>query len=631
MAIYHYHRRIGKRGDGKNAVFAVAYIRGEKRTCPRTNVTNDFTKKEDIVYTNTFIPEDSPLWASQLRHAKITDSKGNKHEEPNGKSFSVYAWNQIELLERRVDSQLYFHDDVALPNALNKEQAIELVHDFVKTYLAKDGIFCDTAIHWDEGNHHFHMVMPLRALTDDGFSKKIRFTKAQLTEEVKRIREAWAIISNRKLETLSIDERIDHRSYKERGINLKPSIKMGKFNHLSHGDVVLRKRNENELIRESNAKVVRNNPEILSEKILQERPSFDSRAISDEISRYALLQQEALEVNESFAREEMLDEDFEKILGHLSDNTGIINERALKRAILENTSSDTEFDRIYNKIITHKEIYSLGLGEDGRQHYVSKKAFDLEKELLTATHQLSKEISFQVSKSLVQKIGDSFGLNEAQQRALLHLTRSGNMSLICGFAGTGKTYMLKAAKAIWDEAGFKVIGLSTSGKAVSGLQNETGIFSRTIFSFLEAAKKDQIVVDDKTILVMDEMGMTSMDDMHAVVEIARANKAKCVGVGDIEQTQPVGRGAPLRAMIEEVGAVYLDTIIRQKTEWQREATRLFETNQTALGFDLYESHGAVLLHESDLEAMNQTVSSWHATYVAQKDLKFDGLVMAAFK
>lgn len=631
MAIYHYHRRIGKRSEGKNAVFAVAYIRGEKRTCPRTNVTNDFTKKQDIVYTNTFIPEDSPLWAIQLRNAKITDSKGNKYEEPNGQSFSVYAWNQIELSEKRVDSQLYFHDDIALPNALNKEQAIELVEDFVKTHLAKDGVFCDVAIHWDKDNHHFHVIMPLRTLTEDGFSKKIRFTKAQLKQEVKRIRESWATISNRKLETFGIDERIDHRSYKERGINLKPSVKMGKFNHLSQGDVVLRKISENALIREANAKAIQEEPQILSEKILQERPSFDSKAVSDEISRYALLKQESLAGHESLNPEALPDEDFNKVMQHLSDNTGIINERALKKAILEEAASSQEFERIYNKIIEHQDIYALGLGEDGRQHFVSRKAFDLEKGLLKATHQLSKENGFPVSKSLVQKVGHSFGLNEAQLRALHHLTRSGNMSLVCGFAGTGKTYMLKAAKAIWDEAGFKIIGLSTSGKAVSGLEQETGIISRTIFSFLEAVKKGQIVVDDKTILVMDEMGMTSMDDMQAVVEIAETNKAKFAGVGDIEQTQPVGRGAPFRAMVEEVGASYLDTIIRQKLAWQREATTLFETNQTALGFDLYEQHNAILLHETNLDAMNETVDSWHASYIAQKELTFDGVVMTAFK
>lgn len=191
MAIYHYHRRIGKRHEGKNAVFAVAYIRGEKRTCPRTDVTNDFTNKSNIIYVNTFIPVDAPLWAKTLRESKAVDSKGIKHEDMDGTSFSTYAWNQIELIEKRRDSQLYFHDDIAIPNVLSEEDAIHVVNEFVKTNLAKDGFFCDVAIHWDEGNHHFHVMMPLRQLTESGFGKKIRKTKAELSQEVSRIREAW--------------------------------------------------------------------------------------------------------------------------------------------------------------------------------------------------------------------------------------------------------------------------------------------------------------------------------------------------------------------------------------------------------------------------------------------------------
>jgi len=116
MAIYHYHREIGKRAQGKNAVFAVAYIRGEKRTCDRTGETNDFTEKPDVIYINSFLPSDAPAWASTLRNNSITDSEGIKLKDTTGINFSSYAWNQLELIEKRVDSQLYFHDDIALPH-----------------------------------------------------------------------------------------------------------------------------------------------------------------------------------------------------------------------------------------------------------------------------------------------------------------------------------------------------------------------------------------------------------------------------------------------------------------------------------------------------------------------------------
>ena len=53
---------------------------------------------------------------------------------------------------------------------------------------------------------------------------------------------------------------------------------------------------------------------------------------------------------------------------------------------------------------------------------------------------------------------------------------------LSGYAGTGKTYMLKAAKEIWEQSGYNLIGLATSGKAASGCpcsQQPTGHRSRS--------------------------------------------------------------------------------------------------------------------------------------------------------
>lgn len=628
MAIYHYHRNIGKRAAGKNAVFAASYIRGEKRTCDRTGETNDFSDKIDVIYTNTFLPDDAPIWAHELRNKKIVDENGNKHNDDTGALFSTYAWNQVEFSEKRVDSQLYFHDDIAIPNSLTKEQAIDLVDEFVKSSLAINGLFCDVAIHWDDNNHHAHLLMPLRTLTDNGFSKKIRVSPSVLANDVKRIREAWANAANQKMQSVGIDERIDHRSNRARGIDLDPTVKIGKFSHLRDNDIRERKIKENELIKKSNVEAILKNPTILSEKILQENRSFDETIIHAELQRHGIKDNHD---ENKLKSENPVDPILEKLLLSIQGDDAIFNARSLKSKLLVSIDSQSERDRIYNEIISNKSIYSLGLGEDGRQHYVGQQSFDLERDVLRAVHHLSLKSTFTVSKKKVIHVSETFGLNDAQQRALLHITRGSNVSVVCGYAGTGKTYMLKAAKLIWDEAGFKVIGLSMSGKAVSGLESDTGIESKTIYSFLRAVENNQIIIDEKTILVMDEMGMTSLDDMHAVMAIAQKNGAKMAGVGDIEQTQPVGRGAPQRAMVEEIGAVYLDTIIRQEQAWMRDATILFETNKTAEGFDLYEKNGCVHLYETDDLAMANTIERWHESHVNNPDALLKDCMISAFK
>jgi len=353
MAIYHYHREIGKRSQGKNGVFAVAYIRGEKRTCDRTGETKDFSNKPDVIYKNTFIPEDSPQWAVDLRNSTAVDSEGKKHSDSNGTLFSTYAWNQIEFSEKRVDSQLYFHDDIAIPNLLTKEQAIELVDDFVKSSLAVNGLFCDVAIHWDDDNHHAHVLMPLRTLTDSGFSKKLRFKQSDLTREVKRIREAWAVITNQKLHSLGIDERIDHRSYKDRGIALEPSVKIGKFMRFPEQPVAARKLQENELIKKINSNAIQKDPSILAEKITQENLSFDSNLVRDEISRRVILAElDSIDTPIDAIADPIL----ERLLQSIQEKEGIFNERSLKKNILSATNSEDEFNRIFNEVIANSNI-----------------------------------------------------------------------------------------------------------------------------------------------------------------------------------------------------------------------------------------------------------------------------------
>ena len=88
MAIYPYHREIGKRQQGKNAVFAVAYIRGEKRTCHKTQETKDFTYKHDVIYRECLLPEDAPQWALKLKNSHIKDENGHYVFDQQGFNFS---------------------------------------------------------------------------------------------------------------------------------------------------------------------------------------------------------------------------------------------------------------------------------------------------------------------------------------------------------------------------------------------------------------------------------------------------------------------------------------------------------------------------------------------------------------
>ena len=143
----------------------------------------------------------------------------------------------------------------------------------------------------------------------------------------------------------------------------------------------------------------------------------------------------------------------------------------------------------------------------------------------------------------------------------------------------------------------------------------------TIQRFLNQIQKGRLVLDEKTVVVMDEMGMTSLDDMHAVLTAVEAAGAKFVGVGDVEQTQPIGRGAPMRALIEQVGCARIDTVIRQRVAWQAAATQAMETQRTGEGFDAYRE--AMYFVENGQLALDTLIQEWghNTTALGAEDLR----------
>jgi ATP-dependent exoDNAse (exonuclease V) alpha subunit len=85
----------------------------------------------------------------------------------------------------------------------------------------------------------------------------------------------------------------------------------------------------------------------------------------------------------------------------------------------------------------------------------------------------------------------------------------------------------------------------------------------------------------KDVLVIDEAGMIGSRQLARFVSEAHQSGAKLVMVGDPEQLQAIGAGAPFRAIAERVGFVELTEIRRQQEDWQREASRAFARGGTA--------------------------------------------------
>ena len=193
-------------------------------------------------------------------------------------------------------------------------------------------------------------------------------------------------------------------------------------------------------------------------------------------------------------------------------------------------------------------------------------------------------------------------LSDEQREAVEHVTGPEQISVVVGYAGAGKSTMLAAAREAWEAQGYRVHGAALAGKAAEGLEESSGIRSRTLASWEygwqnpRSGNRSQLGKGD--VLVVDEAGMVGSKQLARFVGEANQRGSKIVLVGDHEQLQAIGAGAPFRAIAERVGSVQLSEIRRQREDWQRTASADFASHRTVKGLAAYNDHGAVRLTDT---------------------------------
>ena len=204
MAIYHQTTKMVKRSDGRNAVAAAAYRSGTSMYEEATGQTHDYSKKMGVEHSEILAPDQAPDWVFDRQR----------------------LWNEVEAAEHRKDAQVAREVEVGLPIELSKDEQVELLREFVKREFVARGMVADFSLHLDNpDNPHAHILLTTRDITADGFGQKNRGWNQ--TSELLSWRRGWAEVTNEHLAQAGLGVRIDHRSYKEQGIELSPGRKLG--------------------------------------------------------------------------------------------------------------------------------------------------------------------------------------------------------------------------------------------------------------------------------------------------------------------------------------------------------------------------------------------------------------------
>jgi ATP-dependent exoDNAse (exonuclease V) alpha subunit len=81
-------------------------------------------------------------------------------------------------------------------------------------------------------------------------------------------------------------------------------------------------------------------------------------------------------------------------------------------------------------------------------------------------------------------------------------------------------------------------------------------------------------------------------------------------VGDHAQIQPVGPGATFRALLERLGFAEIQTVYRQKEQWQRAATASFSAGHVPNGLASYAERDCVHFAGDESHAMSRLIEDW---------------------
>ncbi len=588
MAIYHCSMKPVSRGGGRSAVAAIAYRTASRMINEREHVWYDFTRKSGVVHTEIVLPEGSDAKWALDRSA---------------------LWNAVEFAEQRKDARLAREFEVALPHELNADQRRALVRTFALDLADRHGAAVDFAIHAPGGagdirNSHAHVMMTTRKIEASGLGEKTlieRENKWLLNHDLpttqmqlREIRQAWETHANRALMLAGHEVRIDHRSHLERGLEIEPTEHMGV--HASEidrrGGSVSRTRIDEEAARR-NAELIRQKPEQVLTLITGEKSVFDRYDVARALHRYIDDQKAFRDAFAAVMGSNALVELQKETAGELA--------RYTTREMLE---IEHAMAASAGRMSRHSARHSSHHGSHGvdRQHV--DQALNLQDEAIRATTKLPPSAG---------------GLSEEQRLAVRHVTGPEQIAAVIGFAGAGKSTMLAAACTAWEAQGYRVHGAALAGKAAEGLEESSGIISRTLASWEHSWQAGRAELRSNDILVIDEAGMVGSRQLGRFVEEVERRGAKLVLVGDHEQLQAIGAGSPFRAIAERIGAVELSEIRRQREEWQRQASIAFATHRTGGGLSAYAERGEVHFIDNRDGAREALVRDYLADRAARPD------------
>ncbi|WP_131783887.1 MobF family relaxase [Legionella gresilensis] len=281
----------------------------------------------------------------------------------------------------------------------------------------------------------------------------------------------------------------------------------------------------------------------------------------------------------------------------LSSQTSVFELRQLKEAALKHTLAGQPIvpikviDAMINTHVKSGLLYQATDPLTKRSMLTTPWALTLETETLArieSNQGLLKPMANThavLQAQIAYEESSPFPLTVSQKQALMHVfTSTDRFNAIQGYAGTGKTTLLRLTKTLADAKGFDTRGIAVTSSAVNELRDKAGIRSDVfpiVHQELLKAPKNAL---NNTLYILDEASMLSTTQGHEFIKLIEQKGARLLLTGDDSQLSSVKCGRIFgQAQEYGISTIKMTDIIRQTNVKTKESIR------DAINRDLYDS------------------------------------------
>ncbi|WP_341762941.1 MobA/MobL family protein [Candidatus Tisiphia endosymbiont of Melanophora roralis] len=370
-------------------------------------------------------------------------------------------------------------------------------------------------------------------------------------------------------------------------------------------------------------------------------------------------------LNQEYSTEFMLL--YSKLLA--SDKISLINPSDLKGRTLYALTKRVELEQRFIGIVEelqHSEKHNLSIDD---------RAIDkisIGKKLIATIRQVGIAVQEIVNNKTGLKIElidkQCEPLTNEQRKAVREIVNGKDISVLEGYPGTGKTFVMREIVCQYNKAGYRVIGTAPSSTAAQILASSTGIESKNTallrkewqeakgqtfelmlrsdyYKEIEYQHQGRIEtslslyqnisgeLDDKTILIIDEANMVELANMDYLLSTVLKSGSKAIIVGDNNQFAAVGMAGAFKKICTVAKVSTLTEVMRHKhqDDWtmrlQREATKLMGLYKIEKALEIYQGLGVFNIYDNVQVTKEALVTDYINEYLEQaKNLARDDLV-----